>query len=605
MSVIKKILIFLLITVLFSPLIESKLFVDNPISPKEFYLLIVTSLILLIYFLFIIVNKKRIVLKLNEPDLILIIYFIYLLLRLVFTPHATFDDPKFMLSASMVLLYFIVKNVIEHKLIPVRYFIISIVCISLVVVLSGYSQLLGISENLLDNFKIGGPFGNPGMYGNYLASVFPIIAGTFLYSIKVKKWKRYSYLIGFLLILILMILLILKARTAWLSVIITIILFLVPIKDKYISLFGNKWNQRMLFIISGIALTLIFITYSYKLKKDSADGRLLTWKITCAIIHDYPLFGSGFNTFQVKHNDYQAHYFDEVQNSKNIISERYLADNIIHAFNDFLEITSELGIVGLIFFSSFIYIILKKPLVYEVSDELIIKILKISLISILICSLTSYPLSEVSLMLLFYLYCSILSSFNNNYLYQINISRRVFIYPIILFQAILIYIIYMQLILIAYNIEWKKTIELIAQNKKDLALTNYSKLYSKLKYSGLFLYNYGAELSTCERYNESLQILKFAELKINDADFYTYLGNTYEGLNDLENAEKSFKKASLIVPHLLYPKYRLVFVYKKRNKISEALRLAKEIIEQKPKIHNQLSIQLKNEMSDFFNNYKK
>ncbi|MGH9453202.1 MAG: O-antigen ligase family protein, partial [Terriglobia bacterium] len=62
-----------------------------------------------------------------------------------------------------------------------------------------------------------------------------------------------------------------------------------------------------------------------------AEGRLTFWRDTLRLVHDYPWFGTGLGTFQYSFRHYQTGLLD------------FLVD---HAHNDYLEVTSETGLIG-------------------------------------------------------------------------------------------------------------------------------------------------------------------------------------------------------------------------------------------------------------------
>ena len=69
------------------------------------------------------------------------------------------------------------------------------------------------------------------------------------------------------------------------------------------------------------------------------------------MIKDYPLFGIGAGGWQANYMLYQAEYFLQNPNSPYIL----LADNIFYAYNEFLHITAEQGIVGLVVVTWLLY----------------------------------------------------------------------------------------------------------------------------------------------------------------------------------------------------------------------------------------------------------
>lgn len=95
---------------------------------------------------------------------------------------------------------------------------------------------------------------------------------------------------------------------------------------------------------------ITFLFGIYQFKKESADGRLLIWKVSTHIIKDNPLFGVGFDRFKTHYMDAQATYFIENKDA----SEVMRADNNYYAFNELAQLTVENGIIGLVFFSYYL-----------------------------------------------------------------------------------------------------------------------------------------------------------------------------------------------------------------------------------------------------------
>ena len=100
--------------------------------------------------------------------------------------------------------------------------------------------------------------------------------------------------------------------------------------------------------INGI-LQMGFIVFlfgfaAYLSKRESAEGRLLIWRLSATIIKDNPLTGVGFNRFEAVYNLYQSDYFKTHNDPKSA----WLADNVLVAYNDFLHFTVELGLFFLL-----------------------------------------------------------------------------------------------------------------------------------------------------------------------------------------------------------------------------------------------------------------
>lgn len=91
------------------------------------------------------------------------------------------------------------------------------------------------------------------------------------------------------------------------------------------------------------------------LQKDSANGRLLIWRVSSEMMVDAPLTGKGIGNFRKEYMHYQARYFRSHPHSPYAM----LADNITYPYNEFLLIGVEQGIVGLIFILCIIVCTLK------------------------------------------------------------------------------------------------------------------------------------------------------------------------------------------------------------------------------------------------------
>lgn len=70
------------------------------------------------------------------------------------------------------------------------------------------------------------------------------------------------------------------------------------------------------------------------MKKDSADGRALIWKISVETIYKYPI-GVGLGNFSGSYGEQQATYF---RSGKATEQEILVAGNPEYAFNEFIQI---------------------------------------------------------------------------------------------------------------------------------------------------------------------------------------------------------------------------------------------------------------------------
>jgi O-antigen ligase len=145
------------------------------------------------------------------------------------------------------------------------------------------------------------------------------------------------------------------SRAAWLATIAgsAVVLYKhyaerLPIEKYYLKYKKCIWTTGCVFVLA----LLLALAGIYYLKKDSADGRLLTWKVSISLVAKHP-FGVGLGNFSGSYGHEQAAYFASGKGSE---QEELLAGNPDYAFNEFLQILIESGIVS---FLLFIFIVLQ------------------------------------------------------------------------------------------------------------------------------------------------------------------------------------------------------------------------------------------------------
>lgn len=75
------------------------------------------------------------------------------------------------------------------------------------------------------------------------------------------------------------------------------------------------------------------------------------------MIAEAPVLGWGWDGFPTMYNNFQAVYFQSGAGSER---EKYLADNVTYGFNEVLEYTAEMGILGLLLIGGIAILLLRK-----------------------------------------------------------------------------------------------------------------------------------------------------------------------------------------------------------------------------------------------------
>lgn len=161
-----------------------------------------------------------------------------------------------------------------------------LLCIAITQLMFMLGQSLNIIDSYSKYFPVTGTNENPNTNAIFILCCLPILIEKIKNS---NKTLIYKILFG----CILLFLFILKCRTAYIGGIIILTTYLLA--DKRIQRFWEKSNYiKRALILSLLCITIFFTgTHIYQIKKDSADGRLLIWKLSTEMIAENPIKGYG------------------------------------------------------------------------------------------------------------------------------------------------------------------------------------------------------------------------------------------------------------------------------------------------------------------------
>ena len=159
-----------------------------------------------------------------------------------------------------------------------------------------------------------------------------------------KNWEKKIMLI-FAIIIMIVALIFTKSRGGILSFLVSII-FLGIIFFLRGSLKKHLWTISLIIIITlifgfWIGFTPVFDRYlNFSMKEELEEGRFSIWKSTYNIFKDYPILGTGFGSF--------VYVFPSYSLRSNQLE-------VNHAHNDWLELLSDTGILGLLTMGSGVF----------------------------------------------------------------------------------------------------------------------------------------------------------------------------------------------------------------------------------------------------------
>ncbi|HOT14822.1 MAG TPA: O-antigen ligase family protein [Bacteroidales bacterium] len=427
----------------------------------------------------------------------------------------------------------------------------------------GILQYIGKYSSNNEAFAITGSFENPAGFIAVLSFLFSI--GVY-WCIKSKKIEQ--RLIFFSLGLILYSIILTGSRTGIIAVFFST--FTILSIEFQLLLKIKKLKYYRLIICSSIATVLFILFLLYKNKEDSANGRLLIWKVSTEMIKDKPLFGFGYKGFQANYMDYQAKYFEKNPQSK----FKQLADNVIHPFNEFVNIAISFGVIGLALYLLVLTFIIWMLLNFEHQHKSILVGLFITFI---IISCFSYLFCYSSIWILIGYFSLVVFS---KWIPYIRISL---ITKIAVIAFCLLGIIFFSS-RIVWELKWKNILVKSLQGQTEQMLPQYEKLYPFLKHNEYFLYNYGAELNIAKQYDKSIIILKECQKFYNDYDLQMLLADNYFQIGDTINAIRIYCCAENMIPCRFLPLYCQMEIYEKNGKKNKVNEIARKIVEKEIKV---------------------
>jgi O-antigen polymerase len=461
---------------------------------------------------------------------------------------------------------------------------------------------------------ITGVFYNSGIYGGFVALAIVVLFGLFIkrseFGIKYLLVVKIFFILAFIVLLLQ--LFASQSRSAWLACFAGFVYLMgshLNFRSKF--LLYTRLQKALVWILVFSVITLL-IAFLYGLKKDSANGRILIWKVSLEMIKEKPLFGHGIDSFQSEYMKYQGAYFYHHPNSP----YSSLADDNALAFNEFLKILVEQGLVGLIFIFSIVYMLFfryKKKL-----KNSNINIYLAALIAILVFGTFSYPLSNLRFQLIVVFFIASVSNnasekhalrFNKNMPIVnslVDLGSQLLNYKRQLKIAVVSGWLMISLLLLywiqSYSLVYIQFNNGLGDNVNHAAYLNRLEVaFSRLKNDGVFLYNYGKALNLSEKYNKAIPILLKSNDYISSSATYIELGISYQAIGDFEKARSAYITASYMIPSRFTPNYLLAKMLFKRGSISEAKQIANQLLNKDIKIWNPKLHDMLDEMNDIKN----
>ena len=194
----------------------------------------------------------------------------------------------------------------------------------------GLLQVYGYEPSNHSLYALTGSFYNPGPYSGFLAMCLPLALHEWLEGRRI--WKHLALVA---LVLMLVVLPSGMSRSAWLAALVASGYVWAMHYPKAIA---RYWKA----FLAGVLLVILLGIGAYRWKKDSADGRLLMWKI--AFTEVPAMIGVGWENVAGAYGEAQERYFRQ---GKGTPQEERVAGAPEYVFNEYLQVGIAWGVPAL------------------------------------------------------------------------------------------------------------------------------------------------------------------------------------------------------------------------------------------------------------------
>lgn len=468
----------------------------------------------------------------------------------------------------------------------------AIIILGLVEAVWGLGQLYNFLPSSYFMFKTTGSFFNPGPYGGFIALMFPLVLHFWLI------YKKKSRILEFLLLTIGIILLLVfpatLSRTAWIAAIIGCLL-VVLFDTKAIAKLKDFKKQHPGEVIPLAAIiTVLFMGSIYgifHLKKDSANGRLFMWKITALAIRESPVQGVGLGGFPAAYAQAQMDYFKSGKGSE---TEKQVAGSPEYAFNEYLRIFLEQGIVGGILFLLLTVLIIRSGIRNRQTGA------SGSFLTLSVFAFASYPYYLWEFLIMWVLLGSVCVS-KTEKTHREKTSKRHIHLSVLFLMAPVIGTLLCLKQLQPYRQakkEWNKIRPLYTMKAYESINDEYEDLYTILNYDPKFVFEYAVTLNAVKQHAKADSVLARGFQLSCDPMFYNVKGRNFHEMKKYKEAETCYLNSTYLLPERIYPYYLLTKLYAdSANYQPQKMRqAARAVLEKEPKVHSTAIDEMRDEV---------
>lgn len=429
----------------------------------------------------------------------------------------------------------------------------------------GLMQLYGYRYSNHGIFRLTGTFYNPGPLGGYIAVALPVVVYLLIKTAQVYQRKsllnrllkyliiiRYGVL-GVMLAVMVVVLPSTMSRTGWIAAIVSsgyVFWFSADVCKK----FFYRFNKRIFIYLS---LSLLLLTLCavgvWKIKSESAFGRVFLWKISALAVADAPLAGN--DNFSTAYAEAQERYFQSRINElgiNNLGHEEDVAAILDYAFNEYFNFAIEHGLPLFLIVAALIVVVVlvgHRRRRYGLCG---------AVVSFAVFAFASYPghiPAFIAILLLALIGC-VWGKRPMKVAFKVGFCILAVVLSGAMYYGSVFY-----LQRADFMHQWDKSRFLYTSKIYAKAADSYSKIFDGMRWNGRFLYEYGHALFKQADYVKAIEILTLCSQRSGDPMILNILGECSQALHRFDDAEQYYLRSVYRLPNRLYPHYLLYLLY--------------------------------------------
>lgn len=410
----------------------------------------------------------------------------------------------------------------------------------------GLCQIAGLVPSAHSSFPLTGTFYNPGPYGGFVAMGLPI--GLSL-SLERVRWQQWTGLVVVMLALV--VLPASASRSAWVAGAVSCGFMAVCHRRVAVSAWLRRWWLPL-----TVGLIAAFVG-AYLLKADSANGRLLMWRIGLRACSAHP-WGVGWHSVSAAYGDAQEVYFASGSGSA---AEIAVAGTPEYLFNEYLQVALAWGwAAGALFVG-----VLAATIIGAVRSRLYG--IGGAVIAFGVFAFSSYPLQ-------FPIFVAAVALLTLSVAVSVCRSpwSRKMSGVACLAVAVLI-----GLAAVSHHAKadayqrWLRTRYLYRSSSQSAAVKAMTAFGDTLAWNPNFMFELGHSLNLTGDYRESNRVLADAAKVCGDPMIYNLRGKNFQALGRADSALHELTRAADRLPNRMYPHYLMVRLAAEADPVDTAL----------------------------------